>query len=131
LNTTAIIIDDEPDILESFSEYLSVLGIDILAVGKNGKEAVEQYKKFKPDVVLLDAKMPDYDGIYGLRSILEYDKDAKVIIVTASVSVGTEKILLDSGAAALVWKPFDGKNLLNIIEEVKNGAAQIIPLRNG
>ncbi len=57
-----ILIDDDPDIVEIFSELLHVIGIDILATGNDGKSAVELYKKHTPDLILTDLQMPRYDG---------------------------------------------------------------------
>jgi len=56
--TNAIVVDDEKDVLDVFCEYLSVKDINVLATGNNGLDAVNLYKRFKPDVVLMDLIMP-------------------------------------------------------------------------
>ena len=48
---SAIVIDDENDVLEVFCEYLKVKNVNVLAKGRNGKDAIELYQKLKPDVV--------------------------------------------------------------------------------
>jgi YesN/AraC family two-component response regulator len=63
---SAIVIDDEIDVLEVFCEYLKVKNVNVLAQGRNGKDALELYQKLKPDVVLMDLVMPQYDGFYGI-----------------------------------------------------------------
>lgn len=57
-----IVVDDDPDTVEVFSEYLKLKGIDIVGTGSDGKEAVDLYQEFKPDIIILDMKMPEYDG---------------------------------------------------------------------
>lgn len=65
-----IVIDDDIDVIDAFSEYLRIKGIDVLGIGYHGKDAVNLYQQFKLDVVFLDAKMPKYDGFYGIEKIL-------------------------------------------------------------
>lgn len=64
---TAIVIDDDHDIVDVFSDILQILQIDVIGKGYDGKEAVELYQKFTPDLVILDLMMPKYDGIYALE----------------------------------------------------------------
>ncbi len=72
---SAIVIDDEQDVLDVFCEYLKVKNVNVLAEGRNGKDAVKLYQKLKPDVVLMDLVMPQYDGFYGIENISKYDPD--------------------------------------------------------
>ena len=123
LHTTAIVIDDEPDVRDVFSDCLSMYDVKVLGIGKNGKEAVELYKKFQPEIVFLDVLMPEFDGLYGLEKIREYDPESKVIVVTASIDTVTRKELVERNASAVIWKPFDMKKVLQIIEQVKNSTS--------
>ncbi len=54
LKSTAIVIDDEPDVRDVFSECLPLFDVEVLAKGNDGKEAVELYKKHRPEIVLMD-----------------------------------------------------------------------------
>ncbi len=54
LKSSAIVIDDEPDVLDVFSECLPLFDVEVLAKGNDGKEAVELYKKHRPEIVLMD-----------------------------------------------------------------------------
>lgn len=119
METTAIVIDDDIDLAEVFSEYLATKNITVLAKGRNGKEAVELYKKFKPDVVLMDVIMPEYDGLYGLREIRKLDANSKIILVTVSISNHTYKKLVESNATGLVYKPYDFERLHELIDKIK------------
>ncbi len=130
METTAIVIDDDNDTVEVFSEYLETKNISVIAKGHNGKDALELYKKFKPNIVLMDVMMPDHDGAFGLQEIRKFDPNSKIILVTASVSNQTYEKLIELNASAIVYKPYDINHLLDIIDRVKNGESKIIPTRN-
>jgi len=76
------------------------------------------YKEHKPDVVLLDVMMPDYDGFYGLERIRKIDPDAKIIMVTADLTSDTEKKLVDLKASAMICKPYEIDSVVETIEKV-------------
>ena len=59
----------DKDTVSVFKDYLSLKGIDVLGVGYNGKEAVQLYLQLKPDIVFLDHRMPEYNGLYALANI--------------------------------------------------------------
>lgn len=110
-----IVIEDDPDGAEVLSECLRIKGLDVLAKGFNGLDAVQLYKKLKPDFVLLDMLMPFYDGFYGLRKILEYDSSAKVIVVSASIAHDEKEKLISLGASAIVSKPYEMDELVRVM----------------
>jgi len=130
LKSTAIVIDDEPDIRDVFSECLPLFDVEVLAKGNDGKEAVELYKKHRPEIVLMDVLMPLYDGVYGLEKIREFDPNAKIIIITASIGSDVERKLTKENASAIIWKPFDMEKVQKTIERVKNGESKIILRKN-
>lgn len=121
--TTAIVVDDEKDVLDVFCEFLSVKGINVLATGNNGLDAVNLYKRFKPDVVLMDLIMPQYDGFYGLEKIRQYDPNSKVIIFSASLTPEYIKILREMKASAITQKPYDMDLVIKLIGKIINGKA--------
>ena len=128
--TTAIVIDDDIDTQEIFSEYLTIRDIKILGRGSNGKEAMDLYKKHHPEIIFLDIMMPDYDGIYAVKKIREYDPDSKIIVVTASLTTSTQKILFDLDVSAVIWKPYDMDKIIHIVEKVNEGQSRIFPKGN-
>ena len=123
---SVIVVEDDFDSLEVLSEYLSLKDLNVLAKAKNGKEAVEIYQKFKPDVVLLDILMPGYDGFYAIENIKKVDPSAKVIFVTAATMGPTQRKLFDYDVEGIIFKPFEMDHLLNTIEAVKRGQ-KVIP----
>ena len=116
-----IVVDDDRDTVEVFCEYLSIKDIQVLGKGFSGKDAVRLYQELKPEVVLLDVMMPDYDGFYGLRNIREYDPQAKVIMVTADLTSDTEKKLKELNASAILYKPYEIDSVVTTIDRVSKG----------
>ncbi len=120
LLTSVIVVDDDRDTVEVFCEYLSIKDIKVLGKGYDGRTAVELYKQHKPDVVLLDVMMPDYDGFYGLEQIRKFDPKAKIIMVTADLTSDTEKKLVDLKASAMIYKPYEIDSVIETIEKVNS-----------
>jgi len=125
---SVIIIDDEKDVLEVFCEYLKVKNVNVLAEGRNGKDAVELYQKLKPDVVLMDLVMPQYDGFYGIENIRKYDPDSKIIIFSASLTPGYVDILRKMKVSGISIKPYDMERIIDLINKVTMGkTVDLIP----
>ncbi len=115
---TAAIIDDDKDTVQVFAEYLELLGVKIVSIGYDGKQAVEIYKKYRPDILFLDLIMPGYDGIYGLKEIRAMDPQAKVIIITADLNAKHEDALDKLKPTKIVFKPFDVEKLRMILDKI-------------
>lgn len=126
MTITVIVIDDDIDTLEVFSEFLEIKDIKVLGRGHDGRKAAELYEKYRPDIVIMDAMMPDFDGFYGITKIREINPDAKIIMVTATVSDETEKKLNDSNVSAVVKKPYKIEELINLIDNLKNGQIAVV-----
>ena len=116
--TSVIVVDDDRDTVEVFCEYLSIKNIQVLGRGYDGKAAVDLYQEHKPDIVLLDVMMPDYDGFYGLEQIRKHDPNAKIIMVTADLTSDTEKKLVELKASAMIYKPYEIDSVIETIEKV-------------
>ena len=126
MSISVIVVEDDFDSLEVLSEYLSLKDLNVLAKAKNGKEAVEIYEKFKPDVVLLDILMPGYDGFYAIEHIKKIDPTAKVIFVTAATMGATQRKLFQYDVEGIIFKPFEMDYLMDTIDAVKKGQ-KVIP----
>jgi len=120
LETSIIIVDDDKDTVSVFQEFLEFKGFKVLGVGYNGKDAVELYNNFKPDVVLLDVMMPEFNGIYGLANIRKINPDSKIIMITANKTEKTKEKLIEMNASAILFKPYEIDNLVNTINDVLN-----------
>lgn len=83
---------------------------------KNGQEAVELYKENSPDICFLDIVMPVMDGVAAVKNIVEFDKQAIIIIVS---SVGTQSMLkaaIDAGAKDFIQKPIEKEQVEHVLE---------------
>ena len=81
---SAIVIDDDEDIVQVFSYLLEQNHVKVVGKGYSGKDAVELYEKENPDIVFLDVMMPDGNGIYAIKKIKEINPNAKIVAVTAN-----------------------------------------------
>lgn len=118
---TCIVIDDDMDTVELFSEYLEIKGITVIGKGYDGKEAVELYQKLKPDVVFLDIMMPHYDGFYAAENILMVNPKAKIIMVTADLTSDTSS-RLDDLKIATVYKPYEFDDIMATVGKITRTA---------
>ncbi len=115
---TAIVVDDDIDTLNVFCECLELYQFRIVGKAYNGKKVAELYSTFKPDVVFLDVMMDRYDGIYALEQIRKVDPNSIVIMVTADLTKDTAENLERLQASAVIYKPFDIKHVINIVENI-------------
>jgi len=102
---TILVVDDEPLIRWSLTERLKSEGYDLLEAGTGGA-ALEKLTE-GPDLVLLDYRLPDTDGVTILRKIKEFDQDILVILLTAYASVDTAVEAMKLGAYHFANKPFN------------------------
>ncbi len=116
--TTAIVIDDDFDTGDVLEEYLEFKDIQILGKGLDGKDAVDLYKKYNPDIVFLDVMMPHYDGFYALEKIKQLNPDAHVIMVTGDLTTQTYNRLQLLKSSAIIYKPFDIDHMMEVIKQV-------------
>ncbi|TBR23273.1 MAG: response regulator [Candidatus Nitrosotenuis sp.] len=118
--TSAIIIDDDRDTVDVFVDYMEILNVNVLARGYGGKDAVELYERYRPDIVFLDLMMADYDGFYALERIRKINPDAKVIIVTADLRRDSELRLSELKPTEVLFKPFAPELLEEIVKKYKS-----------
>jgi two-component system chemotaxis response regulator CheY len=91
----------------------------VVGEAENGVDALNKYKELKPDVVTMDIIMPIETGLTAVKKMIEYDKSAKIIMVSA---MGQEKIVdeaMQLGAKGFVVKPVKPEILLEMIDKVK------------
>jgi two-component system, OmpR family, alkaline phosphatase synthesis response regulator PhoP len=109
-----LIADDEPDILEIIQYNLQNEGYEVLTA-KNGNEAIDQAKRFTPDLIILDIMMPGKNGI-EVCNILRMQpafNDTLIIFLTALSDEGTEVKGLETGADDFITKPVSPKVLVS------------------
>ncbi|SMH71399.1 response regulator [Candidatus Nitrosotalea okcheonensis] len=117
---TVLVIDDNVEVLSLFVELLELKNFQVVGTGRNGKDAVTQYEKLRPDITFLDVVMPNTDGIYALDLIREINPNAIVVMITTDLSQDTAKRLEDLRATAVVYKPFDINDLVKVVDEIES-----------
>lgn len=95
--------------------------IKVVAEAGNGKEAFELSVRHKPDVVLMDMRMPDFDGGYGTRQIKEKLPGVKVLVLTTFDDKETVDKAVASGADGYILKEMDNEQIINSIKAVAGG----------
>ncbi|MDR2596713.1 MAG: response regulator [Treponema sp.] len=109
-----LIIDDSVFIAKQLSKILTSEGFDMADTALDGIQGVTMYKALYPniDLVTLDITMPRLDGVSALEQILEFDKQAKVIMVSALGSEDLVKKCIVMGAKNYIVKPLDRSKVL-------------------
>ncbi|MCX7023322.1 MAG: response regulator [Spirochaetes bacterium] len=117
-----LIVDDSMFIGKQISQILSSEGFEIAGICADGAAGMERYKELFPnvDIVTMDITMPKMDGITALRKIIEFDKNAKVVMISALGKQDLVKQALVTGAKSYIVKPLDRKKVLERIVAVLN-----------
>jgi two-component system chemotaxis response regulator CheY len=102
---SVIIVDDSSFLSKQIAEFFaSQLGFQVVAVGKDGNEAVELYRQHRPDLLTMDLTMPNKDGKSAIHEILTEFPDARIMVISA-VKGNTVLECLNRGARGYVEKP--------------------------
>ncbi|WP_425538301.1 response regulator [Microaceticoccus formicicus] len=120
-----LLVDDEKLIRQGLQILLmNFEDIEVIGMASNGREAYEMVKSNKPDVVLMDIRMPEHDGIEGTKLIKSYDEDIKIIILTtfkdseyieSALKLGASGYLLKDSSEELIYSAIKASLSGNII----------------
>lgn len=119
---TLLVVDDEPKVRSVLQEFLEAHGFQV-AVAASGEETLEQVKRGRPSVVLLDIKMPGMDGLLTLKKIKAVHADSIVVMMTGLQEEQTMVQAFALGADDYITKPFN----LDYLETVLLGKILIGP----
>jgi response regulator NasT len=128
MNSKRILIaEDETLIRMDLAEMLRENGYEVIGEATNGEEAIALAIELKPDLAILDVKMPKLDGITAAEKIVEI---APVLMLTAFSQKDLVERALDAGVMAYVVKPFTIDDLIPAIEIAAIRHAQMLALQN-
>jgi response regulator NasT len=127
---TVVIADDEPIIRFNLKEMLEHLGYTVLACVEDGFDAIEACKTYKPDIVLLDIKMPVLDGLAAAHYISENNLAETIMILTAYHDISLVERANDAGVAGYLVKPISENALMPYIAVAQARSKEIGKLRN-
>src|SRR5512136_1036557 len=116
MRPSILIVDDDEVMQETLADVLTKKGYEIFSVG-SGNGALSMVKKNVIDLILLDMRLPDIDGLEVLKKIKEFDTEILVIMMTAYSDVQTAVSAMKSGAYDYINKPFELEELKLLIEK--------------
>lgn len=122
-----LIAEDEALIRLDLAEMLAEAGYDVVAQASNGEQAVDLAREHRPDLVIMDVKMPRLDGI-AAASLVAAERIAPVVMLTAFSQRDLVERARDAGAMAYLVKPFTITDLVPAIEMATSRFAEISAL---
>jgi two-component system chemotaxis response regulator CheY len=112
-----MLVDDSRFMHTYITNIIEKLGHKVIGTAQNGREAISQYVKLKPDLVFMDVIMDDISGITAVEKIMGLDKDARIVMCSA---MGQEIIIKEAireGAKDFIVKPFQSNDIKTSIEK--------------
>lgn len=117
-----LIVDDAGYMRARIREILTAGGFDVVGEASNGLEAIERYKELRPDLVTMDIVMPFKNGLEATRELRAHDPQARIVMCSA---LGQEALVMEaieSGAADFIVKPFEGEEVLSVLQKALSPA---------
>ena len=125
---SVLLVDDHPVVIEGLRKLLTAAGdIDVTGEAHDAAEAIEQARKLRPDVILLDLRMPGASGVQATRRLRELDSPAAVIILTSYGDQAYVRQALEAGADGYLLKSTGPDQLLTSIRAAARGRRQLSP----
>jgi DNA-binding NarL/FixJ family response regulator len=120
--------DDHPVVRAGLTALLAnEADFEVVAEARNGAEAVEMYAEHKPDVVLMDLRMPEVDGVSAIRTIMDSNPDARILALTSYEGDTDIFRALDAGAYGYLLKDMLGTELVDAVRGAASGKRVIPP----
>jgi len=113
-----LIVDDAAFMRLSIRNILEKNNFEVAGEAENGLVAIKKYKELNPDLVTMDITMPDMSGIEAVKSIVEYDPNAKVVMLSA---MGQQPLIMEAimaGAKSFIVKPFKEEHVVQTLNKI-------------
>jgi len=117
MNKRILIVDDAAVMRFIIGKIVAAGGYEVAGEAETGSEAVRKYKQLRPDLVTMDINMPE-SGLVALKTIREFDPDAKIIICSAMGQRTLITEAMQAGAVDFILKPFDDVQILEAVRRI-------------
>ncbi|GAB4273216.1 MAG: nitrogen fixation sigma-54 dependent transcriptional regulator GnfM [Candidatus Rifleibacteriota bacterium] len=124
-NARILVVDDEHSVRWAFEKALQKAGYEV-KLAENGIKGLALFESFKPDITLVDIRMPEMDGLQVLKKIREVDAEAQVIVMTAYTDMETTVAAMKLGAYDFLSKPFNIDECMLLISRGLNARKSIV-----
>jgi two-component system, chemotaxis family, chemotaxis protein CheY len=121
-----LIADDSLLMRQTIADILAADGWTVVAEAGNGREAIDFYKRYRPDAVTMDIIMPGMGGIEALVAIVEYDPQAKVVVVSALNQTPLISEAIRKGAQDFIAKPFTPAQLCETMRAMADAVDALV-----
>jgi DNA-binding NarL/FixJ family response regulator len=122
-----LIADDHPLFRDGLRSLLEARGIDVVGEARNGREAVEQAARLRPEIALMDLNMPILGGLAATRLISAELPNVKVVVLTASEDDADLFEAIKSGAQGYLFKNLDSEEFFRLLDGVARGEPALTP----
>ena len=116
-----MIVDDSMYARLILRDLLLSYGFSVVAEASSGRTAVEMYEQINPDVIMVDAKMPDMDGVSTIRAIRRRNPKALIVLCASSGEKSSVLEALGSGAIDFCAKPYVPRRVISVLRRVLAG----------
>jgi NarL family two-component system response regulator LiaR len=122
-----LVVDDNDGFRESLVFLLSGEDLEVIGQARSGLEAIEMVRQLSPDVVLMDVRMPEMDGIEATRRLKASRPGLEVVALTSMEEQRAVRDMLVAGASGYVLKDSDGDAIVHAVREAVSGGALLSP----
>jgi len=123
-----LIVDDHPVVRDGLrGMFAGEEGFEVLGEAANGKEAVARAEAYQPDVVLMDLRMPEMDGVSAIRTMSERGLNARVLVLTTFDTDSDVLLAIEAGATGYLLKDAPRHELLRAVRAAARGESVLSP----
>lgn len=120
-----LLVDDHALFLEGLQNLLTTRGVKVVGTARNGQEALEKARALRPDVILMDVRMPRCDGLTATRLIKTEIPDIKIVMLTTSPEEADLFEAIKSGASGYLLKTLEADALFDCLAGLEAGEAPL------
>ena len=116
MSKRVVIVDDSGFLAKQIKDFFEKqMGFEVIAIGKDGNEAVSLYKEHKPDLMTMDLTMPGMGGLEAIRQLKAQEPAANILVISALGQKHAVFEALQLGAKNYIVKPINEENLQSVV----------------